>query len=66
MALVGSTPIGSPITGALSDVAGPRYPLALGAASCLAAVIVGRWPVGSRRRLFGGPVTSIRHIHHSQ
>ncbi len=68
MALVGSTPIGSPIIGALSDVAGPRYPLALalGAAACLAAVIVGRWPVGSRRRLFSGPVTSIRRIHHSQ
>jgi hypothetical protein len=35
MALVGSTPIGSPITGTLSDVAGPRYALALGAAACL-------------------------------
>ena len=44
MALVGTTPIGSPIIGALSDVAGPRYALALGAAACLAAVIVGRWP----------------------
>jgi MFS family permease len=44
LALVGSTPIGSPVIGALSDVAGPRYALALGAAACLAAVIVGRWP----------------------
>jgi MFS family permease len=44
MALVGSTPIGSPVIGALSDVAGPRYALVLGAAACLAAVIVGRWP----------------------
>ena len=44
MALVGSTPIGSPIIGALSDVAGPRYALTLGAAACLVAVIVGRWP----------------------
>jgi MFS family permease len=44
MALVGTTPIGSPIVGALSDAAGPRYALALGAAACLAAVIVGRWP----------------------
>jgi MFS family permease len=44
MALVGSTPIGSPVIGTLSDVAGPRYALALGAAACLAAVIVGRWP----------------------
>jgi MFS family permease len=48
MALVGSTPIGAPIIGALSDVAGPRYALALGAAACLAAVIVGRWPAASR------------------
>jgi MFS family permease len=44
MALVGSTPIGSPIIGAISDVAGPRYALALGAVACLAAVIIGRWP----------------------
>jgi MFS family permease len=51
MALVGSTAIGSPIIGALSDVASPRYALALGAAACLAAaVIVGRWPAGGRRR----------------
>jgi MFS family permease len=42
MALVGSTPIGAPIVGALSDTAGPRYALALGAAGCLAAVVVGR------------------------
>ena len=42
-ALVGSTPIGAPIVGALSDVAGPRYALALGAAACLAAVAIGRW-----------------------
>jgi MFS family permease len=43
MAFVGSTPIGAPIVGALSDVAGARYALALGAAACLAAVVVGRW-----------------------
>jgi MFS family permease len=41
MALVGSTPIGSPIIGALSDLAGPRYALGLGAAACLAAAAVG-------------------------
>jgi MFS family permease len=46
MALVGSTPIGSPVIGALSDVAGPRYALGLGAAACLAAVIIGGWPGG--------------------
>jgi len=44
MALVGSTPIGSPVIGALSDVAGPRYALALGAVACLAAAGIGRWP----------------------
>jgi MFS family permease len=44
MALVGSTPIGSPVIGALSDVAGPRYALALGAAACLAAAGIGHWP----------------------
>ena len=41
MALVGSTPIGSPVIGALSDVAGPRYALGLGAAACLAAAVIG-------------------------
>jgi MFS family permease len=44
MALVGTTPIGSPVIGAISDAAGPRYALALGAAACLAAVVIGRWP----------------------
>jgi MFS family permease len=46
MALVGTTPIGSPVIGALSDAAGPRYALGLGAAACLAAVIIGGWPGG--------------------
>ena len=46
MALVGSTPIGSPLIGALSSVASPRYALALGAAACVAAAVVGRWPAG--------------------
>jgi MFS family permease len=45
MALVGSTPVGSPVIGALSDLAGPRYALGLGAAACLAAAIIGGWPV---------------------
>jgi MFS family permease len=48
MALVGSTAIGSPVIGAISDTAGPRYALALGAAACLAAVVIGRWPVHRR------------------
>jgi MFS family permease len=50
MALVGSTPIGSPIIGALSDVAGPRYALGLGAAACLAAAVLGGWPRGGPRQ----------------
>jgi hypothetical protein len=44
MALVGSTPIGSPVIGALSDVASPRYALGLGAVACLAAALIGGWP----------------------
>jgi MFS family permease len=44
MALVGSTPIGSPVIGALSDVASPRYALGLGAVACVAAAIIGGWP----------------------
>ncbi|WP_165959954.1 MFS transporter [Nonomuraea longispora] len=47
MALVGSTPIGSPIIGALSDMASPRYALALGAVACLAAALIGRRPGGA-------------------
>jgi hypothetical protein len=43
MALVGSTAIGSPVIGVLSDLAGPRYALALGAAACLAAAAIGHW-----------------------
>jgi MFS family permease len=50
MALVGSTPIGAPVIGALSDVAGPRYALALGAAACLAATVIGRWPAAGPRQ----------------
>jgi MFS family permease len=42
-ALVGSTAIGSPVIGGLSDLASPRYALGLGAAACLAAAIVGGW-----------------------
>ncbi|MFF7189478.1 MFS transporter [Streptomyces sp. NPDC008222] len=43
-ALVGSTPIGSPIIGALSDTAGARYALLLGAAACICAAVIGSWP----------------------
>ena len=62
MALVGSTAIGSPIIGALSDVASPRYALALGAAACLAAAVIGRlarrWPPPLVRKLTMGPAVS--------
>ena len=54
MALVGSTAIGAPVIGGLSDLAGPRYALALGAVACLAAVVIGRWPGGSRARQVAG------------
>ncbi len=43
--LIGSTLIGAPIIGALSDLAGPRYALGLGAAACVAAAVVGYWPI---------------------
>src|SRR5580698_1433302 len=42
-ALVGSTAIGSPVIGGLSDLASPRYALGLGAAACLAAAALGGW-----------------------
>src|SRR5580704_5823407 len=48
MALVGSTPIGAPVIGGISDTVGPRYALALGAAACLAAMVIGQWPDGRR------------------
>ncbi len=46
--LIGSTLIGAPIIGALSDLAGPRYALGLGAAACVAAAVVGYWPPAKR------------------
>ncbi|HTF49150.1 MAG TPA: MFS transporter [Pseudonocardia sp.] len=47
-ALVGSTPIGSPIVGFISDTIGPRYALLLGALACLAAVVIGAQPPARR------------------
>jgi hypothetical protein len=41
LALVGSMPIGSPIIGAVSQAASPRWALALGAAGCAVAAIIG-------------------------
>jgi MFS family permease len=43
-ALVGSTPIGAPIVGALSDAASPRFSILLGAVACVAAAAIGHWP----------------------
>ncbi len=42
----GSTPIGGPITGVVSDGLGPRYGLGLGAVACLAATVIGALAVG--------------------
>jgi MFS family permease len=41
VALVGSTPIGSPVIGAVAQAASPRWALALGAAGCAVATIIG-------------------------
>ncbi|WP_443060687.1 hypothetical protein [Streptomyces sp. NBC_00448] len=48
IALVGSTPIGAPIIGAVSQGLDPRVGVALGALSCLAAAAVGRTPRAQR------------------
>jgi MFS family permease len=48
MALVGSTAIGSPIIGALAQATSARYALALGAAACLVAAVIGRLPSHAR------------------
>jgi MFS family permease len=50
----GTTPIGGPLVGAVSEFAGPRYALALGGVSCLAAAALGvsalrRMPPAARR-----------------
>jgi MFS family permease len=48
LALVGSTPIGSPIIGALAQLTSPRWALVLGAAACAVAAAIGHWPVPPR------------------
>jgi hypothetical protein len=48
-ALVGSTPIGAPIIGALSDAVSPRFGILLGAVACVAAAVIGRWPARAGR-----------------
>ncbi len=49
-ALVGSTPMGSPIIGALSDAVSPRAGILLGAVACAAAAVIGYWPARRERR----------------
>jgi MFS family permease len=49
LALVGSTPIGAPIIGALSDATSPRFAILLGAVACVAAAAIGRWPARAGR-----------------
>ena len=49
VAFLGSTPIGGPIAGAVSEFAGARYGLLLGALACLAAALVGGLVVRGRR-----------------
>jgi MFS family permease len=46
-ALVGSTPIGSPIVGAVSQFSSPRYGILLGACACAVAAAIGSWPTRS-------------------
>jgi MFS family permease len=50
VAFLGSTPIGAPIVGAISEHLGPRAGLAAGAAACLAAAAVGALALARRRR----------------
>jgi MFS family permease len=55
-ALVGSTPIGAPVVGAVSDILNPRAAIALGALACMAAAIVSL--VGPRRDGFTAPCSN--------
>jgi MFS family permease len=66
MALVGSTPIGSPVVGGISDAVGPRYALALGAAACIAAAVIGRWPHYGEEPCTTGLQTELPHTRHRQ
>jgi MFS family permease len=59
VAFLGSTPIGAPVVGAVSDHLGPRGGLAVGAAACLVAAAVGAIALqrqnGARRRYESPP-----------
>jgi MFS family permease len=56
VAFLGSTPIGAPIAGAVSDAAGARGGLALGAAACFAAAAIGALAVLRTRREAAGAI----------
>jgi hypothetical protein len=60
MALVGSTPVGAPIVGALSAAFNPRVGVAIGAAGCALAAGIGSWGTSRSQRwasLHGPPQT---------
>ena len=66
LALVDSTPIGSPIIGAVSQAASPRWALALGAAGCAVAAILGACSLRHGRAAAHGTIAarpSLQHRH---
>jgi predicted MFS family arabinose efflux permease len=62
MALVGSTPIGAPTVGLVSEAFDPRVAVLLGALACATAAVIGWAPASGRRDLQvadqGGPLDS--------
>jgi MFS family permease len=55
---LGATPLGSPVVGRVADLAGPRWAIAVGAASGLLAALVGWLEIRRRRAIpppFGPP-----------
>lgn len=59
MVFLGSTPIGGPVVGWVSDAVGPRAGIALGAVACFAAAAYGMRALDlTDRRLQGGEVES--------
>ncbi|MBX3286898.1 MAG: MFS transporter, partial [Actinobacteria bacterium] len=55
MVFLGSTPIGGPLVGWVSDAGGPRAGVALGGVACLAAAAYGARALGLHRRSHGEP-----------
>ncbi|WP_405795731.1 MFS transporter [Streptomyces sp. NBC_01506] len=54
-ATVGSTPIGAPVIGAVSEALNPRVAIGLGALACVAAAVVGRTAAGKGGSAGPGP-----------